>query len=153
MAYDETGLLNAISTLIQSLTNYDTSNVSIANTKPLDSGVTRAVILEEGSFVSPKDARAVYMGYSSVTTYRFLVRVYHAYTDDATTQQNLRADVKEIRELLDGYNRVNNNAESAKIIAGSAPQYIGTISGSGPYFMMRELTYEVDKIDAVTNLD
>jgi len=148
MAYDETALLDAIAALVVGLANYDSTNVSIVDTKPLDAGVARAVILEEGQLSSPTDTG--YMGYAARTTYGFLVRVYHKYTYDAETQANLRADVKEIRELLDGYHRLNSTAEGAKVISASAPQYVGTANGSGPYFMMRELVYQVVKLDAIT---
>ena len=149
MAYNETTLLNEILDFIRDLANYNAQNSSINDTKILSAGITRGVILKEGTFSNPVDESV--MGFMANTTYRFVVEVYHAYGYDEEVFADLRADVKELRERLDGYHTVNGQAQSSRVIAGGKPE-IGSLDGNGPFFIRRDLIYEVKILEAVTTL-
>ena len=150
--YDESALLTALAGVIKTHANYDSSNVTIGDHRVVDSGVQTAVVVEEGSISASEDEEnRFFMG--TVSVYSFIAYVYRRYTYDAETRTNLRADVKNLRETIDGYYRLNATAESCKVGTVSDPVYVSGQDGSGPFFMVRRLTVRVMKIEVLTELE
>jgi len=150
--YDESALLTALAGVIKTHADYGDSNVTIGDHRVVDSGVQTAVVIEEGSIAASEDeANRFFMG--TVSVYSIVAYVYRRYTYDAETRANLRADIKNVRETVDGYYRLNGSAESCKVVVASDPVYVSGQDGSGPFFMVRRLTVRVMKIEVLTELE
>ncbi len=143
--YDESALLSALSTVVKTHRNYNDDNVTVGDQRVLDRGVTTAVVIDGGPIESPADHEYNYMtGVTSV--YATTVYVYRKYVQDAQSREDLRDDTQNIRETIDGYHRLDGNAESCKVTAISAPIYVGR-QGDPPSFIARLLTVSIIKIE------
>jgi hypothetical protein len=147
MPYTEDDLMDELLTIIKTSDNYNDDNSSIQDFKILDRGITRAVILEEGTFRSERDDTVVYMNAGSNTSYNFGLSVCRKYGDDSDTHENLRSDVRVIRELVDSYNTLNGKAQSCKVVRGDSPEYLFREDGTGPYFARRVLTVAISVLE------
>jgi len=146
--YDETALLNALAAIVKKHANYDDTNVTLGNQRVLDWGVTTAVVIDGGPIDSPTDHEYNYM-VGVTSEYSPTVYVYRKYVQDAESRANLRDDTKNVRETIDGYHRLNGNAESCKVTSISAPTYVG-VQGNPPSFIVRILTVSILKIEEMT---
>jgi hypothetical protein len=150
--YDESALLTALETVVKKHANYTDENVSIGDHRILDGGLQTAVVIEAGSITAEEDEANRYFA-GTVSTYSAVAYVYRSYTYDAETRKNLRDDVQNVREIIDGYHRLDGNAESSKVVTVSDPVYVGDLEGGGPYFIVRRLTVRIVKIEDLTNLE
>lgn len=150
--YDEDALLEALKVVVKEDGNYTDKNVAIANHRILDLGLDTAVILEAGSISSAEDEEnRFFMG--TVSVYNLIAYVYRRFTQDLETRQKLRDDTKNVRTVIDGYHRLNGNAESCKVVTVTDPVYVTEQVGTPPYFMVRRLTVRVQKIEVLDTLE
>ena len=150
--YNETDVLDALARVIKKHGNYTNNNVTIGDHKVLSRGVATAVVIDGGPIDSPRDTKYGYMA-GVQSTYSPVVYVYRKYTEDAESRENLRNDVQNVRETIDGYHRLDGYAESSKAVSASAPLYIGDASGNGPFFVARRLTVSIVRIEDFENLE
>jgi hypothetical protein len=150
--YDEDALLEALGDVIKKHANYTDVNVSIGSQRALDGGVDTAVVIEAGSLTSEEDEENRYfMG--TVSIYNAVAYIYRRYTYDDETRKNLRSDVKNVRTIVDGYHRLDGNAESCKLVTATEPLYVGDREGGGPYFMLRRTIVRIKKIEDLDTLE
>lgn len=149
--YDESALLTALATVVKTHANYDSENVTIGDHRVVDSGVATCVVVEEGSISAEENEANRYFA-GTVSTYSLIAYVYRRYTYDAETRTNLRADVKNVRETIDGYHRLDGNAESCKVVSVSDPVSLAR-GGDGPFAIVRRLTVRVMKIEDLAVLE
>ena len=150
--YDEDALLEALAVVIKKNGNYTDKNVAIANHRILDSGLDTAVIIEAGSISSAEGEDNRYFG-GTVSIYDLIAYVYRRFTQDVETRQKLRDDTQNVRTVIDGYHRLNGNAESCKVVTVTDPVYVTEQVGTPPYFMVRRLTVRVQKLEGLDVLE
>ena len=149
--HDETALLDELAEVVKTHANYDDENVTIGSHRVLDLGVTTAVVVEAGTIDSPEENPYRFQG-GVVSTYTATVYVYRKFVQDAESRTNLRADVKNVRETIDGHPTLNGNTQLCKVTAAGAPLYIG-VQNSPPVFIVRILTVSITKVEEMTILE
>ena len=143
--YDESALLSALAIIVKKHRNYNDDNVTVGDHRVLDRGVSTAVVIDGGPIESPVDHEYNYqVGVTSV--YATTVYVYRKYVQDAKSREDLRDDTQNVRETIDGYHRLNENAESCKVISASKPMYVGK-ANDPPAFITRILTVSIVKME------
>ena len=150
--YDENVLLNALAVVIKKHGNYTDRNVTISDNRVLDDGVATAAVIDDGTVESPRDDQYNYM-VGVTARYNAVVHVYRKYVEDKQSRSDLRSDTQNLREIVDGYHRLNGNVESCKVVAIGAPIYIGDAQGNGPFFIARRLTVSIIHVEPMVLLE
>lgn len=134
MAYEnvQTGLSN----VIQKLTNYDSNNVTTADYRVLQRGYTEAVVLRPGPFSQERTE----FGGGIEVTWNIMVELFVKYQDDTQVQNSIRDERQDIIDKINEYPLLGGSADHALIIEGAEPTPVFGEDGSGPHFLMQEMT-------------
>ena len=134
MSYEnvQTGL----SDTIKRLSSYTDSNVTTADYRLLNRGVTKAVVLRPGPFTQERTE----FGGGIEATWNIMVELFVKYQDDTQVQNAIRDERQDIIDKVNEYPLLGGSAIHAMIIEGAEPTPVFGENGSGPHYFMQEMT-------------
>jgi len=149
MSYEtiQAGLL----AVIRKLTNYTSSNTSLADYRYLQRGYDKIVVLRPGAFTRE---RTGFRG-GKENTWDIIVELFIKYQDDAQAQNAVRDERQDIIDKVDEYPKLDatSGVLIADIISGAEPTPVFAEDGSGPHFIMAEMTCRVIEDITVTEAE
>lgn len=138
MAYSDIEAL--ISTQIQNVTGYSSSNVTRANYKFLNKGNARTyAILRPGAFDRVQHG----MGGAYLTTWTTFCEVWVRYKDDGESMTELQSQVSGIISRFDAWTKAGDttgNVQDCFVRSGGEPEEMWTNRGDGPSWLRWTLT-------------
>ena len=146
--YEEDTVVDALAVVIKEVDGYDGNNVTLGDPAVLDGGHDKCVIINAGA-INPEDNDDQPFFMKNIE-YLPTVEIYCRYAYDAETRDSLRAESKKIMQRIDGHPTLSGVAVMCKCSGAGEPEYIGSISGAGPYFMRRVIRVSVRRIEAIT---
>ena len=137
--------------VIQKLTNYTSSNTSLADYRFLQRGYDKVVVLRPGSFTRERTE----FGGGKENTWNVIIELFIKYQDDAQAQNAIRDERQDIINKVDEYPKLDgtNGVLIADIIGGAEPVPVFDASGGGPHFIMAEMTCRIVEIITVTETE
>jgi len=141
------GVLEGAAAVTRKASNYDKTNVSIADHKVIDKGLKRAVVLERlAPFThGPEGGQLGMMGFYAAE-HEYALYVYRKYEEDGDTYTNLVDDVDVIVAEFDKYPTLDSTTgvSLAYISQGLEPEAVmDRDTGKGPYFLRQQLVLTV----------
>jgi len=146
--YEEDTVIDALAVAIKEEADYSSSNVTLGDPAVLDGGHDTCVIINTGA-INPEDNDDQPFFMKNIE-YLPTIEVYYRYTYDAETRESLRLASEKIMRRVDGHPTLSGSAVMCKCNGAGDPEYIGSISGAGPYFMRRVIRVSVRRIEALT---
>jgi len=145
MAYNDGEAL--ISTRIQALDSFDSTNVYRGNFKPLNTGKASVYAI-----LVPGQPEVEWRAMCSYTIkWITVVKIYERYIDDGTTQQNLATHLSEIFAVLNyPYMGDQDTVQDSTIIGIGEPLEIRDANGNGPFFLNWDIFIQWEEDTNVT---
>ncbi len=141
----QTGLSNTI----QKLTDYSKNNVTTADYRVLDKGYTKAVVLRPGPFTQERTE----FGGGIEATWNIMIELFIKYQDDTQVQNSIRDERQDIIDKVNEYPELGGSAVVALIFEGAEPVPVFGENGSGPHFLMQEMTCQAVEYLKVTEAE
>jgi hypothetical protein len=138
--------MTAALAIVTGLDNYSATNARIGDYTMLDSGVTRAVVMEyRPSQHGVSGGRAVQQMFQN--QHNILVRVFYEYVQDGTTYTNLLSEVDTIMAEFAKYPKNLNDTTTTitRAVIQSSGDVFAMFQGTStsPYFLRMDLFLEV----------
>jgi hypothetical protein len=144
-AYDENEILEELQTVLETSDNFDSKHITLGDPEILNRGFDRCVIIDSG------EIRALESPYQAMgmlhTRYSPIVQVFRRYTRDKETRDALRDDCTDIMGLISSNNTLGDTVEKCIPRLAARPEFVGNISGKGPFYMMRRITVEIERVE------
>ena len=141
---------NQLATTIRTLSNYDTNNLTLTDYRALQKGYTKVVVLRPGAF---SRERTEFSG-GMETTWNIVTELFIKYQDDTQVQNDIRDERQDIIDTVDKYPFLGTSGTASILYAivssGAEPTPVFAEDGSGPHFMLQELTCAVTEHTIVT---
>lgn len=146
-AYDEDEILDEIQTVLETTSTYSATNIVLGDPEILNRGFDQCIVIDSGEIrglESPYQAMGMLY-----TRYTPVVQVFRRYTRDKETRAGLREDCTEVMQALAEDQTLGDSVEKCVPRLAGRPKFVGNISGKGPFYMMREITVEIERVEEI----
>ena len=142
---------SALQTLLATISGYTTANITLADYRALQKGYEKLIVLRPGTFTRN---RLDFSG-GRDNLWNVIVELFIKYKDDAQVQNAIRDERQNIIDKVDQYSKLNNTdgCFHAMIISGAEPTPVFGEDGSGPHFLMQEMTCLIREFATVTEAE
>ncbi len=140
---------SGVSTTIQLIPGYDGDNVSNGDYKVLNVGNEKNVVLRPGTFTQERTE----FGGGMEVIWNVAIELFIKYQDDVQVNNAIWDERQKIIDKINEYPKLGGSATLALITGGAEPVPVFGEDGSGPHFMLQEITCAAQEYLVITEAE